>query len=56
MAKWSNTSKCNEAEMEAQSSTAVTGRDPGVTFIHDTNTVRIQTLAAVSTGRGQNPS
>lgn len=42
--------------MEAQSSTAITGRDSGVTFIHDTNTVRIQTLAAISTGRGQNPS
>lgn len=39
--------------MEAQSSEAITGRDSGATFIHDTNTVRIQALAAISTpGRG----
>lgn len=41
IANWSNTSKCNEAKMESQSSAAITGRDSGVSFIHDTNTVRI---------------
>lgn len=42
--------------MEVQSSAAIIGRDSGVTFIHDTNTVRIQALAAISTrGVGAEP-
>lgn len=39
--------------MEAQSSAAIIGRDSGVTFIHDTNTVRIRALVAISIQGGR---